>query len=69
MSVLRFSNGAIVDTGPWADGKPALLFKDGSWVIAEGNPSVPWTDLKDAIVLSPEEIASLPPRSFQSKQK
>jgi len=54
-----FRNGVVVDFRPWDEGKASLALVNGAWVVAEGNPAVPWDDLKDAIVLSEEDIAEL----------
>ena len=60
MSIIMFQNGAVVNTTPCAEGKPPLLFEGGVWTAnAEGNPNVSWLDIKDAYVLSDEDVAIL----------
>lgn len=58
--IVRLPNGIVVDLRFWGKGGEVLALVDSAWVKAVGNPDVPWEDLKDARVLTGDEIAALP---------
>lgn len=47
-------SGDLLDTRPWAEGKPALRFNGSAWVEEPGCPP----DMGSALAATPEEIAS-----------